>query len=353
MNPKVSVIMAVYNAGSYLRPAVTSVLKQSYRDFELILVDDGATDGSGELCDIMATEDNRIRVIHQKNMGICVARNTGLYHAKGELIAFCDHDDLYLENYLKVAVEVMNVNYDIDLVKFGYVTEYITENLKYKIHSYSVNRRCVFQDVINDYAILNQCVKALWNGIYKMSIIKKEKIIFDTFYRSGVEDYDFNLKYLQYCKKIMTISDELFIHYMRNGQSADTKFSVNKLESWEKVFNIEYNFIREYCNNREIREKQFVRCQGKYITSLMSCLLGCNCSWSIKEKISYLKKLRNNSNFLYLDKQICRNEDSINLAQRVLLILFAHRYFLGMIIYMTFKIELGNWSRYFKGRLRI
>ena len=91
---KLSIIIPVYNVKSFLPEAVESVLAQSFRDFELILVDDGATDGSGEICDRYAGEDSRIKVIHQKNAGVSAARNAGVSAAQGEYIGFTDSDDI-------------------------------------------------------------------------------------------------------------------------------------------------------------------------------------------------------------------------------------------------------------------
>lgn len=349
MKPKVSVIMAVYNAGPYLQPAVMSVLNQSYTNFELILVDDGATDGSGQICDVLATKDNRIQVCHQQNMGICDARNKGLSLAQGELIAFCDHDDIYLNNYLETAVKALNDDSNIDLVKFGYVTEYISNNLKYSVHSESKTEQYTLEEVACEYSTLNQCVKALWNGIYKRSIIEEGNIAFDTFYRSGVEDYDFNLKYLPYCRKISTISDELFIHFMRNGQSADTKFSINKLESWERVSAIEFSFINKYCDTNNVIEQQLISCQVKYITSIMSCLMGQNCYWALKDKVDYLAKLRSGGIFTRLSIKYAIKNKTVGLMQKVLILLFAQKCYIGVIIYMSVKIRMGSYLKRLQG----
>jgi glycosyltransferase involved in cell wall biosynthesis len=92
----ISVIVPVYNAGDWLTPCVRSVLDQSFRDLELLLVDDGSTDGSGAACDAFAKEDERIHVIHRENGGVSRARNTGLDHATGDHIAFVDCDDYIL-----------------------------------------------------------------------------------------------------------------------------------------------------------------------------------------------------------------------------------------------------------------
>ena len=93
---KVSVVIPVYNVKPYLERCVQSVIRQTYKDLEIILVDDGSTDGSGELCDQLATTDKRICVIHQENQGLSGARNTGIRNAKGEYIAFLDSDDEWL-----------------------------------------------------------------------------------------------------------------------------------------------------------------------------------------------------------------------------------------------------------------
>ena len=115
---KVSVIMPVYNSGEYLQTAVDSILSQSLKDIELILVDDGSTDGSSEKCDEYAKKDKRVVVIHQKNGGICNARNAALKIARGEYIGFSDHDDEYVPGYLEHAYNDAILN-NADLVKVG------------------------------------------------------------------------------------------------------------------------------------------------------------------------------------------------------------------------------------------
>ena len=116
-NIKVSVIMPVYNSGEYLKTAVESILNQSLKEIELILVDDGSTDGSSERCDEYAAKDSRVVVIHQKNGGICNARNAALKIARGEYIGFSDHDDEYLPGLLENAYDRI-VKDDSDVLKY-------------------------------------------------------------------------------------------------------------------------------------------------------------------------------------------------------------------------------------------
>ena len=190
--PMVSVIMPVYNAHLYVESTIKSVLSQTYRDFELVIVDDGATDGSGEICDAYAKQDARIVMIHQKNGGICKARNTALQVAKGKYIAFCDHDDLYQPEYLELAVTAAEKT-DAELVKFSYRSEYS--------HSGVVTRNtdeCVPEQVIrveelvqNDYELLNKTVRVLWNGLYRHSLIESLHVRFDESIGAGMGDFTF------------------------------------------------------------------------------------------------------------------------------------------------------------------
>lgn len=103
----VSVIVPVFNAVEHLRDCVASILDQTHRDLEIILVDDGSTDGSGDLCDDLASTDQRIRVIHQANGGIAAAQNAGLDVASGAFITFCDNDDLMSPHLVKRLLEIL------------------------------------------------------------------------------------------------------------------------------------------------------------------------------------------------------------------------------------------------------
>lgn len=109
-NELISIIVPVYQVEAYLPACVESVLKQTYSDWELILVDDGSKDDSGELCDQYAQQDSRIKVIHQENGGVSAARNAGLEEAQGEYIAFLDSDDLIKPDYFQVLHQNLEEN---------------------------------------------------------------------------------------------------------------------------------------------------------------------------------------------------------------------------------------------------
>ena len=108
-----SIITPVYNTASYLPDCFESILSQSFQDFELLLVDDGSTDGSGDVCDIYAQRDSRIRVFHKENGGVSSARNLALDNAKGEWVYFVDSDDELLPNGLETMVNCTSDDVDI------------------------------------------------------------------------------------------------------------------------------------------------------------------------------------------------------------------------------------------------
>ena len=110
--PQISVIVPVYNVEKYLSRCIESILSQTFTDFELLLIDDGSTDRSGEICDEYAKKDTRIRVFHTKNRGVSAARNLGLDNAKGEWISFVDSDDWVEDDYLRTLFHEAKLNKD-------------------------------------------------------------------------------------------------------------------------------------------------------------------------------------------------------------------------------------------------
>ncbi|MCI8294176.1 MAG: glycosyltransferase [Hespellia sp.] len=118
---RLSVIIPVYNAQESLKNCVESILRQTYSSFELILVDDGSVDYSGDLCDAYAAEDSRVRVLHQRNGGPYQARKAGVRNAKGEIVTFCDADDWLEPNAFETAMKIF-AKWDPDMFAYAYLT---------------------------------------------------------------------------------------------------------------------------------------------------------------------------------------------------------------------------------------
>lgn len=121
---KVSIVLPVYNVQDYLEKCVDSIRKQTYKDLEIILVNDGSTDNSGRICDELAKQDSRIRVIHQANGGVSVARNTGVKHATAEWLTFIDSDDYVTSDYIKYLLDLATEHQaDISIGAYTYIID--------------------------------------------------------------------------------------------------------------------------------------------------------------------------------------------------------------------------------------
>ena len=223
-NLPISVIMPVYNAGRYLRPAIDSVLAQTFRDFELLLIDDGSTDGSGAVCDEYASRDSRVRVKHGRNGGICASRNAGMDMACGEWLAFCDHDDiarpLWLEK-LYAAARKAGCAY----VQSGWEyyerladgTTKLKARSRYETHEWSFDDRGM--DFSRKFTERSQFV---WNGIYSRAWLADNGLRFDSLFKFGGEDWLFNSQVAAKAGRGLWIGDRLYVHYKNEGLSASS-----------------------------------------------------------------------------------------------------------------------------------
>ena len=234
LEEKVSIIMPVYNSEKYLTQTIESILAQTYKNFELILVDDGSSDKSGKICDEFGKKDNRIKVIHKENGGICDARNSGLDVATGQYIMFSDNDDTMEKNAIYDNINVMIEN-KADIVKFGRKAIYIDDNnieLKTDIRKFEFE---IIENINEKFIKLmyDKVLVCVWDGIYKKSIVEK----FDTEFKKGGEDIDFNFKVFTNANKIILNNNVSYNHYIRNGFSTSTKYNEDKIANTFKLMN--------------------------------------------------------------------------------------------------------------------
>lgn len=179
--PRLSIIVPVYNTAPYLRPCIDSVLSQCFTDFELLLVDDGSSDGSGDVCDRYAQRDSRVRVFHKENGGVSSARNLGLDYAKGDWIYFVDSDDEIFPGGLQTMVDC--ISDDVDLVLAGYERYDENGNLDYGIDERIVTLLSPQESVETLYERHGKYYDFLTYGCIRLlrnSIIQKSQIRFST-----------------------------------------------------------------------------------------------------------------------------------------------------------------------------
>lgn len=219
--------MPVYNSGKYLQVAVDSILTQSLREIELILVDDGSTDGSSECCDEYASKDNRVRVIHQKNCGICYARNVGLDMAQGEYVGFSDHDDEYGINQLEDNYKLIKAS-NCDLIKFG-SREIITVGDKTikNVVKHLDDRVYLTTDIKNEFWTMwrKNAFDCMWDTLFKRDFLEEHNIRLNAYYKAGGEDFDFLWHCIGQGATMQINSKVYYNHYLRTGFSTSMKYN--------------------------------------------------------------------------------------------------------------------------------
>lgn len=273
MSTKITVIVPVYNVEPYLERCINSLIHQTLREIQIILVNDGSTDSSSAICDKYAAEDERILVIHKENEGQGIARNHGLSNVIGEYVCFLDSDDYYelntceeLYNHLKET--------NADLCSFGYQIDDKNGNLVRR----PLIREKIYkgQEVTSDFILhyfgdlpeddnlrgFSSCMSA-----FRTSIIKEKKLEFPSERRVLSEDTIFSLEFCKYAI-IVTTLPQVFYHYCQNAESFSQGYRKDKFAKTK----ILYSILKKYAQEFQIEEKTNVRLAMLIWVNLMACL---------------------------------------------------------------------------------
>ncbi|WP_084782120.1 glycosyltransferase family 2 protein [Bacillus niameyensis] len=298
MNPKISIIVPIYNVEDYLHQSISSILNQTFKDFELILVNDGSTDKCGEICDEYARQDSRLKVIHKENGGVSSARNRGIDAAKGEYIGYVDPDDeIEPQMYELLVNQAIRTNADM------VVCQMKTINLN--TNTISVSSVCD-EGVLDKKGIKEKIIPAILdkkyfsllscaNKLYRKSWLVKEEFRFDE-EKSHGEDVRLNFKLLTHINCIVFVSKPLYIYYIRPRSSltqmfredlyeyiVDTKNSALFLCDQYKLEHLKAKWITEYINNTL-----------NYLESVITSNL------EARRKEGILKRIMEDQNFIQL-----------------------------------------------------
>jgi glycosyltransferase involved in cell wall biosynthesis len=222
MMPYFSLILPCYNVEKYVARCVQSILNQDFEDYEVILVDDGSTDGTPALCDALAAEHGRIRVIHKENGGLSSARNAGLDVSQGQYIWFIDSDDWIELGALKLLHQVCEADQP-DVVKFDY----------YRVEENAKAVRCAPEPALYEGEGLERlrCMAFCEAGRYVLSacchiyhneILGKQGLRFVSERQIGSEDYLFELQLLLHAHTLRVIDVPLYCYELRNGSLTQT-----------------------------------------------------------------------------------------------------------------------------------
>lgn len=294
MNNLISIIVPVYCAEDYLNYCIDSILAQSYKNFELILVNDGSTDKSGTICDEYAKKDGRIKVIYKENGGVSSARNTGVENASGEYILFIDSDDYVDENYCKAFMQAKTEHPNTDNIWCCIKT---VPNYN-KISNTSETAPLYTSYCKNQFMTLHQkgLTSPPFNKLFYKNTILKHNLKMDTALSLG-EDLLFNIEYLKNTNEEIVVINKPLYYYVCNGKiSLANKYYDNMFDIYVRINNELLNVCNEFgCNDEEI-----TKCYNagfyKFEATLQNTFNKAN-TLSFSKKIKYNNKIIRSDEF--------------------------------------------------------
>ena len=282
-NYLVSIIIPVYNVEQYIPEALDSIIQQTYTNLEIILIDDGSTDGSGEICDRYGVRDRRIKVYHQENRGLSAARNAGLDIASGKIIGFLDPDDAFHPDMISKMLERLEV-YQADISICGFSIHETQGLMKPEITDKPIwqlcNRNEIFHKLLND-----EIDTAPWNRLYKRSIWKDLRFPAGRVYEGAYTSFDI----FDRADRIAITNEKLVMYRIRPGSISNTTSLKHTLDSF---FSVDHylSFVRK--NTPEIfSEVELQKTVQKKVKGRIVAFLICYQKKSVlKDNRSYIRK---------------------------------------------------------------
>ena len=253
MNPTVSIIVPVYNAEATISRCIESIINQEYRDFELLLIDDGSIDSSGTICDRYAAEDSRIRLIHKENTGVSETRNMALDLACGTYLQFLDSDDWITPNATRLFVEEAE-RYHCDMV----ISDFYRVVGKRVAQKGDIDDDCVLtQEEFSAHMLQNPAdfyYGVLWNKLYRRDIVEKYHLRMNPEI-SWCEDFMFNLEYIRHAEVFYALQVPVYYYVKTKGSLASQGMSISKTIKMKLMVFEYYNNFYKHVLDEEDYEK--------------------------------------------------------------------------------------------------
>ncbi len=290
MSVKISIIMPVYNTDKYLSDTLDSIIGQTYKDFELIIINDGSTDDSLRIAEKYARSDERIKIIDQPNKGVSEARNTGIDLASGEWIYFMDSDDLMDADMLR---NLIDESEGFDVVISGYTRRYVGLNKPDRIISLpgssirtDEEMKSYLRTIVSED---NRAVffSYVWVRLISAGIIKDNHLKFDKDIPIG-EDKIFNTEVFKHTHRIRILDTAHYSHFVRGYDSAIGRFYETELDMRRAGFDSMVGLYKHYNAYEASRERLEIN-EGKLATRCMIKINYPTCTLDKKGKIRYIK----------------------------------------------------------------
>lgn len=306
--PKVSLIVPVYKVENYINQCLDSLINQTLKDIEIILIDDGSPDNSGKICDEYSRNDHRIKVIHKENGGVSAARNDGIKEATGDYIMFLDSDDWAEENMCEVAYNAI-VEKKVDMAFFTHYTNYsnkeILENKMPKSFYYDKKEDIekIQLIVINDkyVKLIDNSLSysgftAPWSKIFSRKFIQENNILYNLNVKGIFDDGLFVLECLEKANNIYFENVSLY-HYRIIDSSIMRSYNPNKIQ----IYNTIFDELKLFANKYKKSDMFFEVCCSRAVINLTIVLDICFFNklnkTPYKEKSQQIKKLLNSKDY--------------------------------------------------------
>lgn len=278
----ISIIVPVYKTQKYLRQCVDSILAQTYMDLEVILIDDGSPDKSGDICDEYAKKDSRVRCFHTENKGLSAARNLGIQFSKGEYVGFVDSDDWIEPDMYELLIKKADYyNADISMCGFWYESDNLKQEVGFNEGYYKGHESLI---ALIEYKINNH----IWNKIYRKNLFTLLSFLDNHYYE------DINILHLLLAKADLTIvNNNPKYHYRQRDDSIIKNHTAKNLVDYAQSYLDRYYFFKETNNTLFINnEVQILKSVAQGISRLWRWWHKCNQSekMEFKEAITFFRQ---------------------------------------------------------------
>jgi glycosyltransferase involved in cell wall biosynthesis len=309
MESKVSIIIPVYNVEKFLSVCIESVINQTYKNIEILLVNDGSTDSSNNICLDYKNKDSRIQLINQQNQGLSGARNTGIQNATGEYICFLDSDDWIALETIEKSLSIA-ISSNSDIVFWDFIKRFDNFNINYR-----------FLDIVNSFQVFSgndlenlkrricglvgnelrmptktDAIISAWGKLYKTKLIIENQIQFLPTQVVGSEDAPFNIESFFYSKRVTYIK-EYYNNYRMNNDNSLTKHHKNTL--FPRFKNL-YNYVRNFLEKNDVSQVFYEALDNRFALSFINntlTLTGKNYNVSFYQKRKDLNLILNDDLF--------------------------------------------------------
>lgn len=313
-----SIIIPAYNAEKTLHACLLSVQKQTYQNFEAIVVDDGSTDNTQQIAELFSKTDTRFQYVPQKNSGVSAARNHGISIASGEFIGFLDSDDRYVETYLQEFYTMITELPEYDFFCCGYRSvDAFDRNICDTSWSDDSDRYCI----LSRTQIMDLHEKALdaalWNKVYRRQIVEDYSIRMDEALSLG-EDMLFNYAYLDVCMPSMVISNKvLYLYTKADNGTLDSKYRPDMKEIYLKINNQLFFYLQRW----NLDQTQMSKYYDSVFFRMEKVLYN---TFRLENSLTLAEKIKFNNNILcsdyfktILEETRCRIHPLYRLAYRM------------------------------------